>query len=216
MRATPTKRPWERVVVALWSVAALVSCSGSDSASDTSNSEALEVTATPPPTFAPGIVWLVGSDVLPGVLITVIPASSSRCYWQRLSRVSDDLDDLIEGDYYKEPPPGLQVIVEIAATDVAFETEGCGLWVEYVPPATPPATTFGDGTWMVGEHIAPGRYRSNGPAEGDNCYWERMSGLSGGLDHVLESYYEPRSAIVDILPGDVAFQSKGCGTWSLA
>jgi hypothetical protein len=55
----------------------------------------------------------------------------------------------------------------------------------YNPPATSeatgPKTTFGDGTWVVGEDIAPGRYRSAGAREGmfEYCQITTHSDLDG-------------------------------------
>lgn len=46
------------------------------------------------------------------------------------------------------------------------------------PPPTPagPATAFGPGVYTVGTDIQPGTYSAPG---GSNCYWERLSSLSG-------------------------------------
>lgn len=49
-------------------------------------------------------------------------------------------------------------------------------------PAAPsgPATSFGDGTFKVGEDIAPGSYKTNGPRSGSpTCYWARLADDSG-------------------------------------
>ncbi|MDQ3788394.1 MAG: hypothetical protein M3422_14275 [Actinomycetota bacterium] len=46
-----------------------------------------------------------------------------------------------------------------------------------VPP--PPAVEFSDGLYLVGTDIAPGEYKSDGPAAGDVCYWARQRDSAG-------------------------------------
>ncbi len=71
-------------------------------------------------------VWLVGSEIVPGVYRTVVPASSYNCYWARLSGLSGGFGDIIDNDNWSA---GATVTVAIAATDVAFESSGCGTWI---------------------------------------------------------------------------------------
>lgn len=73
------------------------------------------------------------------------------------------------------------------------------------------SSTFGDGTWVVGEDIEPGTYRSEG---GDYCYWERLSGLSGEFDDIIANELTEGQAVVQISESDVAFKSQDCGTWT--
>jgi len=54
-----------------------------------------------------------------------------------------------------------------------------------------PATEFGDGTYLVGTDIAPGSYRSDGPAAAGRCSWARLqdasvvaSAVTGGPTHL--------------------------------
>ncbi|MDQ1105439.1 hypothetical protein [Nocardioides zeae] len=75
------------------------------------------------------------------------------------------------------------------------------------------ANTFdGDGIYVVGDDIQPGTYRSEG---GDYCYWERLSGLSGEFDDLIANDNVTGPAIVSISPGDAAFSTNRCGTWTL-
>ncbi|WP_338758089.1 hypothetical protein V7968_25715 [Nocardia vulneris] len=71
--------------------------------------------------------------------------------------------------------------------------------------------TFGDGTWQVGRDINPGTYRRTGSS---SCYWARLSNLSGDLDGILANDNTNGPAVVTILPSDVGFTSKRCGTWT--
>ena len=77
-----------------------------------------------------------------------------------------------------------------------------------------PHTTFGPGTWLVNEEIAPGRYFTN-PSRG--CYWERLSGVGGSTADILANEFisfDSGQEIVDIARSDYAFKSDAeCGTW---
>jgi hypothetical protein len=74
-------------------------------------------------------------------------------------------------------------------------------------------TTFGDGTWVVGEDIGPGLYRNEDPSSG--CYWERMRNFAGGMNSILANGLDTRGPIVvEILGGDKGFTSQDCGEWT--
>jgi hypothetical protein len=77
-----------------------------------------------------------------------------------------------------------------------------------VPPG--PLRSFGDGTYLVGRQVLPGTYVAPG---GSNCYWARLSGLSGDLNDTITNDNALGQAIVTVQPGDRAFQTEGCGTW---
>ncbi len=83
------------------------------------------------------------------------------------------------------------------------------------PPAPKPAaatTIPGDGTFAVGAEVQPGMYRTAGPAS-YGCYWERLSGLSGGFDQVLANEYASGPMTVTIRPSDKGFKTSGCQEW---
>ena len=84
------------------------------------------------------------------------------------------------------------------------------------PPETPepagPATTFGDGTFVVGQDITPGTYRNSNSSSG--CFWERLSGFSGELDDTITNSFTTILQIVTIVDTDAGFSSEDCGTWS--
>jgi hypothetical protein len=77
------------------------------------------------------------------------------------------------------------------------------------PPAPEPG--FGDGIFLVGRDIAPGLYRADGTSD---CYWKRLSDLSGDLDAILANDNAVGQVYVEVLPTDAAFSTEGCGTWS--
>ncbi|MCW6005368.1 hypothetical protein K1W54_12360 [Micromonospora sp. CPCC 205371] len=78
-----------------------------------------------------------------------------------------------------------------------------------------PATSFGDGTWIVGEDIAAGQYRAAVPQDSFGCYWARLKDTSGSFDAIIANHNaEPGTqTVVTIAPTDKAFQSRGCGSW---
>jgi len=170
--------------------------------------EAPAATDTPEPTEDPNSFedgkWLVGTDVQPGIYRT--DNAGGSCYWARLSGLSGELGDLLANDNASGP-----AIVEIAATDAAFESTRCGTWHLDSGAGGDAATTFGDGTFMVGRDIAPGQYRNDGAG---SCYWSRLSGFSGELGTIIANDNADGSTIVEIAPGDAGFRSTRCGTWS--
>lgn len=69
----------------------------------------------------------------------------------------------------------------------------------------------GSGVHLVGEEIAPGTYRASTP---QNCYWERLSGLSGEFGDIIANGIGAGDSTVTIRGSDVAFASERCGTWA--
>ena len=79
-----------------------------------------------------------------------------------------------QGDTGPQGPKGDQ-----GAPGPRGETGPAFMEVDWPAPAS---DSFIDGTWLVGEDISAGRYRAM--TDGD-CYWERLSGLSGELDDII-------------------------------
>ena len=72
-------------------------------------------------------------------------------------------------------------------------------------------TIPGSGTFLVGEDIEPGTYRSSGA---EYCVWDRLSGLGGHYDEdVIVHGYSEGTAYVNIAESDMAFSSEGCADW---
>lgn len=120
---------------------------------------------------------IVGTDIKAG---TYRSQGKSTCYWARQKGFGGQLDDIIaNGNNSPE-------IVTIASTDAAFQTFSYGQWIaiESTYPATP-ATSFSNGTYEVGKHIAPGTYRADGSPD-SLCYWARLSNFShAGISGVI-------------------------------
>ena len=106
--------------------------------------------------------------------------------------------------------------MDIAPTDAGFTSRGCGTWSPDLTPKVTPGQPFGDGTYLVGAEIAPGRYYASSPTT--SCYWTRLGSFDGdmnfGYDLSDDILGYGRLAIVDILQTDVGFRSSGCGNWS--
>lgn len=75
--------------------------------------------------------------------------------------------------------------------------------------STLPDGSFGDGILIVGEDLAPGRYLT----ERDGCYWARLSSPSASFEDILANGNVSERAVVEVLDGDVAFESSRCAPW---
>lgn len=81
-------------------------------------------------------------------------------------------------------------------------------------PVTPAvASGFGEGMFSVGTDIAPGTYRTSGPAGRLDCYWERLKDTRGGTDSIIANYLGRGSSTVTIDKSDAAFQTRWCNPW---
>jgi hypothetical protein len=161
--------------------------------------------ALPDPAFGAG-THMVGDDVQPGVYETGIVEGPFGCYWERLSGLSGELDDIIANGNVAGHD-----VVEIMDGDVAFGTD-CDAWYD-LTQRDPLLTRIPEGKWALNTHIGPGTYEAPGS---DTCYWERLSGLSGTPDDVIANDLPQGPAIVEIDPSDIAFNSIGCGDWTAA
>ena len=83
--------------------------------------------------------------------------------------------------------------------------------VTYTPPkpAGPKTTITAEGTYLVGIDIAPGTYRQPG---GIDCYWARLRSLD--TSDIIDNNNSVGPQVVEILPTDKAFQTRGCATWT--
>jgi hypothetical protein len=63
--------------------------------------------------------FAVGSEILPGVYASGGPLPDDTCYWRRIG--ADNVT--VENALSKQPQ-----VVQIAATDIAFKTNGCQPW----------------------------------------------------------------------------------------
>ncbi|WP_165987798.1 hypothetical protein [Streptomyces sp. YIM 98790] len=148
----------------------------------------------------------VGTDIQPGLYKSV---GNDFCYWERNNGGEDELDSIIANDTVEG-----QAYVQIMESDVYFDTEDCGDWTPVPDGVTGEQATEipgNGGTFMVGVDIAPGTYKSAENAE--ECYWERLTDLSGSLDSIADNDFASGQAIVTIEEGDAFFTSNYCDDW---
>ena len=172
-------------------------------AAATTTTAAPTTTTLPEPAFGPG-THVVGEDVQPGVYETGIVEGLRSCYWERLSGLSGQLEDIIANGNVANHD-----VVEIMEGDAGFGTD-CDAWYR-LTERDPLLTEIPEGKWVLGSHITPGTYEAAG---GDTCYWERLSGLSGTSDDIIANELPSGQAVVEIADEDVAFNSTECGEWA--
>jgi hypothetical protein len=149
--------------------------------------------------FGPGR-YLVNTDIAAGRYFSD-PASG--CFWERLSGLGGSTAEVIANEFIFNDPR--QWIVDIAAADLAFNTNGeCGTW--FNTPRQPFQATIPAGVWLVGSQVATGVYRSTTSA---GCYWERKRGFGGTLADIIDNDFISAAGPqrVEIGSGDVGFQS---------
>ena len=132
-------------------------------------------------------------------------SSSKSCWWSR------------HGDFKESSPKTIatgsgkgQQLVTILPSDVAFKSSGCGTW--QLLTVDQKTSIPGDGKFSVAHQIKPGTYRSSASY---NCSWSRETSWDSAKSRVIEMDWGDGQRIVSILSSDVAFESEGCGTWTL-
>lgn len=82
------------------------------------------------------------------------------------------------------------------------------------PPAEPKVATFpGDGTFVVGDDIKAGTYKTVGPEDEYGCYWARLKGTSGDFEDIIANGNVTGQTTVTIASSDGAFETTGCKEW---
>ncbi|QES48612.1 hypothetical protein DEJ50_13055 [Streptomyces venezuelae] len=153
----------------------------------------------------------VGKDFQPGTYRTT-GNSGTGCYWELAKDSSGELDSIIANDNVTGSS-----YVTVKAPAKLLKTNGCKDWeaVDAKPSGTPKTEIKGDGGMVrVGADIAPGTYKSAGPAEGSlGCYWERAKNAEHGLESIAANDNPTGSAVVTISPKDGYFKTTGCADW---
>jgi hypothetical protein len=80
------------------------------------------------------------------------------------------------------------------------------------PPPAPagPATTFGDGTYLVGTDVVAGSYKTTGASPG--CYWQLEKNLSGDYSALVKNGFSQGPDRATLAAGQYFNTSGGC-TW---
>ncbi|MEV8534366.1 hypothetical protein [Streptomyces sp. NPDC051211] len=153
----------------------------------------------------------VGKDLKPGTYRTT-GNGGAGCYWELAKDSSGELDSIIAND---NVTGSSYVTVTTAAK--TLKTNDCKDWeaVDAKPSGTPKTEIKGDGgMFRVGADIAPGTYKSGGPAEGSaGCYWERAKDAEHGLDSIAANDNPTGPAVVTVSAKDGYFKTTGCTDW---
>ena len=158
-------------------------------------------------------VWFVGAEVPPGRYRAT--GASDDCWWELNDAVFTDPGPPLSHGRSHVRVAGWDPVVSVVDIDPsehAFSSSGCGTWTTDLTPLVTPGEPFGDGTFLVGSELAPGRYRASGSP--DSCRWDLWDSALRGSDPPTREYHIGDRTIVDIGPDDEALASQGCGTWS--
>jgi hypothetical protein len=114
------------------------------------------------------------------------------------------------------PEPAVRTITEIKTETVTVSAPAPPAakttTAKPAPPVALPATIPGEGTFVVGTEVKPGTYRTAG-SDGINCYWARLSGLSGSFGEILANGNVNGPTTVTIRRSDKGFETTGCAEW---
>jgi hypothetical protein len=79
-------------------------------------------------------------------------------------------------------------------------------------PRSRSSAVIGEGTFIVGDDIQPGRYKARAGKDG-LCYWARLKDDSGDFDSIIANNSTSGQASVTIKSSDGAFETSGCTPW---
>ncbi|MEU8852196.1 hypothetical protein AB0C70_39610 [Streptomyces sp. NPDC048564] len=77
-----------------------------------------------------------------------------------------------------------------------------------------PLTSIDQGTYLVGEDVKAGSYKTSGPSS-SMCYWSRNKDDSGEFGSIIANDILQGPGRVTLSKGEV-FETNGCETWELA
>lgn len=168
------------------------------------NEPAQEEPKEPEVTTIDAGMYEVPKDVKPGIYYN----PDGGAYVARLKGFSGNVEDIIAnanpmGPWY----------IEVKSTDagVQFQEGGWRLFDDTEKARHELKTTIeGDGIYLVGVDIEPGKYK----LDGSSAYWARLKDVSNDLSAIIANGNPTGPTIVTIAPTDYAFQVTGGGTWT--
>ena len=80
------------------------------------------------------------------------------------------------------------------------------------PPSATTAGIPGDGVFVVGTQIAPGRYETSGG--GTTCHWARLRNAAGRAGWAITNGTTTGRTTVTVRKSDVVFETAGCNPWT--
>src|SRR6478609_2000522 len=110
-------------------------------------------------------------------------------------------------------PAPAAVTATVTATVTVTVTQTAAVAAE--PPAEaaaappPGGTIAGDGTFLVGDDIEPGTYKTAGPGRLGMCYWERAKDSSGDFESIITNETLTGQGVVTIKKTDKVFKTQG-------
>lgn len=153
-------------------------------------------TATVDPNILRQGMYLVNTEIQPGIY----KGNDPFCYWARLSDLTGSFGSILANDNAEG-----QFYLEIKETDYAFEVKCQVSRMVEMPAANPnPPTSLPEGTYLVNIDIKPGNYKGNG----EMCYWERLSSVSGEFGSIIANDNGQGQFYVQVLPTDFAIKTK--------
>jgi hypothetical protein len=155
--------------------------------------------------------FTVGVDIPAG---TYYSDGGNSCYFERrTNKYLGQGSGLLGYQIWWDGDFGGRKVVTISASDKYFYTESCGSWQPVMPDLR---TTVGDGTWVVGKHIATGTWEAVGPFDDDGCYVAGLASFTGRPDtDITAEFMIPNVGdVVYIDSTDKGFVTDGCGTWT--
>jgi|GEM_PF-1023744 len=148
-------------------------------------------------------MYRVGGEIAPGTYIT--SGAGDSCFWERRVDAGSSEEGVIGWDIGWG-----QRIVTILDTDAYFGTVGCGTWTRYTGAGSQ-SSWVSDGNYVVGVHMAPGTYATNGPEGRDAvCGWGVLNNFLGQDYTWTDGSYG--YATVTLAAGD-RFESYNC-SWT--
>ena len=152
--------------------------------------------------------YLVGTDIEPGTYVAE-SRDGGFCRWLTLSGFTGRQRDVSAS--------GVGVargIVSLRPDAGGFTSTGCEEWTQVPDELNADATTtFGEGEYVVGHHVAPGIYTSPGARAG-RCLWRRLSDFTGSSGETIATRNSVGKVIAQIEEGDAGFEAYRCGTWT--
>lgn len=80
------------------------------------------------------------------------------------------------------------------------------------PPSGGSQKRIGEGTFIVGDDISPGRYKARADQDG-SCYWAQLMDDTGDSDSIIANNISEGASSVTIKSSDGAFETSGCTLW---
>ncbi len=106
-----------------------------------------------------------------------------------------------------------EVLASMSADVDAGVEPGVTLPADEPPAPAGPQTTFSEGTYLVGEDIKAGTYKTSGGPD-DGCYWARNKDDSGEGDSIIANDLGGGPTRVTVKKGEI-FETNGCEDWTL-